>query len=185
MYIANVVLVPVGFVYYWILTFLAEKIPEAFPVRVRIDDSELRLPTTLYDGGRSQLRSEEVLSYLRGVDRWASDEKVLAIVDDDAYALGTNFVFGQAEIGGKFGAVYLARLRPEFYKGDEGEGLFLLRVLKETSHELGHLLGLRHCTTPRCVMKFSLSISHVDRKDWKPCQVCLSKLGVSNAKGKL
>ncbi len=182
MTLARLVLVPAGFIYHWILEFLAKKLPEAFPVDVRIDYTELQVPPRLYDPETSQLRSEKFLQYLWEVGRWAHDEKVLALVDDDAYTAGTNFVFGQAELGGRLGAVYLARLKPEFYGGSENRALFLLRVLKEASHELGHLLGLRHCTTPGCVMKFSFSIWDVDRKDWKPCNRCLTKLGVLDVK---
>jgi len=178
MALAHLVLVPAGFIYDWILEFLAEKLPEAYPVDIRVDQRGLQVPPRLYDPETSQLRSEDFLRYLWDVDRWSPGERVLAVVDDDAYAKGTNFVFGQAELGGRFGAVYLARLRPEFYGNGENRAQFLLRALKEASHELGHLLGLGHCTTPGCVMRFSLSIWDVDRKDWKPCGRCLAKLGV-------
>ncbi|HIC98260.1 MAG TPA: matrixin family metalloprotease, partial [Pyrodictiaceae archaeon] len=36
--------------------------------------------------------------------------------------------------------------------------LFKLRALKEAMHEIGHVLGLLHCTDKRCVMHFSNSI---------------------------
>ncbi len=182
MSIANLVLVPAGFIYHWILEFLADKMPKAFPVEVRIDFNSVEIPPLLYNPENSQLKSEDFLRYLRSIDRWASDEKILVIIDDDAFAPGTNFVFGQAELGGRFGAVYLSRLRPEFYGERENKPLFLLRALKEANHELGHLLGLRHCSTSNCVMRFSLSIWDVDKKDWKPCDRCLSKLGVINVR---
>lgn len=173
----KVVIVPVGFIYHWILEFLAEKLPEAYPVETRVDYKELKIPPVLYDHNSRQLKSDDFLVYLRSVDRWAADEKILAVVDEDAYASGTNFVFGHAELNGRFGAIYLPRLKPEFYGEREDKTLFLLRALKEASHEVGHLLGLNHCSTPRCVMNFSISIWDVDRKDWKPCNRCLAKLG--------
>lgn len=180
--LAKIVIVPAGFIYHWILEFLAEKLPEAYPIEVEIDYMELKIPPTLYDRNTRQLRSEDFLAYLMGMDRWASDEKVLAVVDEDAYALGTNFVFGHAELNGRFGAIYLSRMKPEFYGKRDNKSLFLLRVLKEASHEIGHILGLNHCPTPRCVMNFSISIWDVDKKDWKPCDKCLTKLGVIGAR---
>ncbi|MGA9153980.1 MAG: hypothetical protein WBZ36_25655, partial [Candidatus Nitrosopolaris sp.] len=39
----------------------------------------------------------------------------LAICDFDAYSSGLNFVFGQAQIDGRVSAIYLTRLRQEFY----------------------------------------------------------------------
>ncbi len=184
MVLAKLVLVPAGFIYHWILEFLAEKLPQAYPIDVEIDYTEIKIPPILYDPNTQQLRSEKFIRHLWHIDRWASDEKVLAVVDEDAYAQGTNFVFGQAELGGRFGAIYLPRLKPEFYGERENRALFLLRTLKEASHEVGHLLGLNHCPTPGCVMNFSLSIWDVDRKDWRPCDRCLEELGVLDVRAK-
>ena len=41
--------------------------------------------------------------------------KVLSICDIDAYSGNLNFVFGEASLGGQVAAIYLPRLRPEFY----------------------------------------------------------------------
>lgn len=165
-------LVPAGFVYYWILEHLQENLPKAYPIEVEIDQAVIKIPNSVYDTRRGQVRSEAFLNYLRAIDSWPRAEKILAIADADAYASGTNFVFGQAEVGGRFGAVYLARLNPSFYGSNENDDLFLSRILKEASHELGHLLGLGHCNSPGCVMNFSNSIWEVDGKSWLPCVRC-------------
>lgn len=165
-------LVPAGFVYYWILDHLQENLPKAYPVEVELNKTVIKIPNSVYDSRRDQIKSESFLDYLRAIDNWPRGEKVLALVEGDAYATGTNFVFGQAEVGGRFGAVYLVRLRPSFYGSNENEGVFLSRVLKEASHELGHLLGLGHCSNPACVMRFSNSIWEVDSKGWLPCDDC-------------
>ncbi|MCS7103842.1 MAG: archemetzincin, partial [Candidatus Korarchaeum sp.] len=119
------------------------------------------------------------------LDNWPRDERILAVVEGDARSIGTNFVFGQAEVGGRLGAVYIARLNPSFYGSKENDGLFLLRVLKEASHELGHVLGLGHCSNVRCVMSFSNSVWEVDRKDWLPCESCRRRLFSLNAQAQL
>ena len=41
--------------------------------------------------------------------------KILSICDKDAYSDNLNFVFGEANLGGQVAAIYLPRLRPEFY----------------------------------------------------------------------
>lgn len=170
-------LIPFGFVYYWILEYLSENLPKAYGVEVIVNKGSLTIPKFVYDAVSSQIMSEKFLDYLRAVDNWPRNEKILAIVEGDAYARGTNFVFGQAEVGGRFGAVFIARLNPSFYGGPENDGLFLLRILKEASHELGHMLGLGHCDNARCVMSFSNSIWEVDRKGWMPCDKCRRSMG--------
>ena len=53
------------------------------------------------------------------------------------------------------------------------------RVLVETVHELGHLLGLSHCADQRCAMY--LSLSRPSDADWKGpglCGACRAALGI-------
>lgn len=178
-------IVPAGFVYHWILEYLQENLPKAYLIEVRIQQNPLKLPNFIYDKRNHQIMSEAFLNYLRAVDNWPRGERILAIVDGDARSIGTNFVFGQAEVGGRLGAVYTARLDPSFYGSRENDGLFLLRVLKEASHELGHILGLGHCVNPKCVMSFSNSVWDVDRKGWLPCEGCARRLFSSDAQARL
>ena len=72
-------------------------------------------------------------------------------------------------MNGKVAAVYLPRLRPEFYGLEKKvDQLFFQRVIKETVHEL----GLGHCPLHKCVMHFSNSVSDTDAKESNFCQNC-------------
>lgn len=85
-------------------------------------------------------------------------------------------VFGEAELGGYFAIISLARLRQSFYGLPEDKHLFLERTIKEAVHELGHTYGLSHCPDPECVMHFSNSLMDTDRKKPSFCSRCQIKL---------
>ena len=53
----------------------------------------------------------------------------------DAYSGELNFIFGEALLGGRVAAIYLARLKPEFYNLAPNELVFYDRVAKEAVHE--------------------------------------------------
>ncbi|CUS96705.1 matrixin family metalloprotease, partial [Candidatus Kryptobacter tengchongensis] len=70
------------------------------------------------------------------------------------------------------------RLRQEFYGDKPNQKLFEKRVLTEAVHEIGHLLNLKHCSNPNCVMFFSNSILDTDRKGFLFCNGCRSKFKI-------
>ena len=87
-----------------------------------------------------------------------------------------NFVFGEAYKGGRVAAIYLQRLRQEFYSLESNKSLFHERIVKEAIHELGHTFGLVHCANKSCVMHFSNSLYDTDIKENKFCLYCKNKL---------
>jgi archaemetzincin len=130
-------------------------------------------PTDLYDRRRKQWISDKMLDWLLQNYNPDSDTKVLAICDLDAYSGELNFVLGEAHLGGRVAAIYLPRLRQEFYvKKSDTSKLFEQRVIKEAVHELGHAFGLTHCEKSRCVTHFSNSLQDTDFKDHKFCGRC-------------
>ena len=100
---------------------------------------------------------------------------VVAVTPYDLYSDGLNFVFGVA-YPFKGCIVSYARLF-----SDDAD-LFLSRVRKEITHEMGHVFGLQHCPNPECVMHFSNSLADTDYKSEDFCPSCEEKLLLSMKK---
>jgi archaemetzincin len=136
----------------------------------------------LFNEQRNQLNSDKLLHWLAMsiVNHIKSYEAgktiILAICNIDAYSPGLNFVFGQASRTEGVAAIYLPRLRQEFYGLSANTSIFIERVLKEVTHEVGHAFGLGHCLKRSCVMHFSNSLVDTDRKAKDFCTVCSNKL---------
>ena len=125
-----------------------------------------------FDNRRNQWDSFKLLEWILDNFNSARGTKILGIVDVEAYSGGFDFVFGEAFYRGKVAAIYLTRLRQEFYGLRPNSSLFYERLVKEAIHELGHVFGLRHCKNPRCVMYFSNSLQDIDTKERSLCHTC-------------
>ena len=95
---------------------------------------------------------------------------ILGITPFDLYSDGLNFIFGIATPVYRAALVSYARLKTP------DKPLFVSRLRKEITHEMGHAFGLEHCDTPGCVMNFSNSLAEVDLKGEDFCPKCRKKL---------
>jgi len=149
---------------------IAQALEQTFGAAVRIHRQTKPLDSA-YVPSRNQYSSPRLLARLRRIKKGPGD-KVLGITDVDLYSPGYDFVFGEAETASGVATLSLYRLQPP--RADEE--LLKQRAIKEATHEVGHLYGLGHCESPRCVMRICTSVAHVDRKHGSFCNVCRAGL---------
>ena len=108
----------------------------AAPPIKQIPEQQLLL---LFDNQRNQWKSSDILEWLsdnytklysKETRRTTTTTKILAICDFDAYSDKLNFVFGEAYLDGRICAIYLPRLRQEFYGLKPDKSLFYKRLVK-------------------------------------------------------
>jgi archaemetzincin len=165
-----------------VLEDLCDSIPRYLPVACDILPFDLD-PTPAYQPERQQFHSSELLQRVQGLVR-PRDWRFLAIADVDLYIPILKYVFGEAQIGGPCALVSVFRLRQEFYGLERDHALLRKRLLKESVHELGHTLDLRHCQDYRCVMASSHAVEWIDLRENSLCPACRNEL-TSNVRSQL
>lgn len=161
----NVGIVPVGCIEADVLDSVCKAVGDIYEVCVSVDCVH-DIPEHSFNRRRNQYVA---CDFLKLAESCLCD-KNLAVTDADIYLPRLNFVFGQAKLNGRGGVVSLSRLN------NSQRDIFLLRSMKESVHEMGHLFGLRHCGDPGCVMSFSPGIAGVDSKGLDLCGQCEERL---------
>ncbi len=139
---------------------------------VMIHPENLPIPEGSYIESRQQYRARPFLRVLGDIVHHPNH--ALGLVDLDLFVPELNFIFGSAQFGGN-AIVALPRLRQSFYSLPDDDDLFFQRTVKEVFHELGHVMGLHHCTN-HCVMQFSNSLIDTDNKPANYCPACFLQL---------
>jgi len=163
---------------------LQEGLPKIFPeTTCSVIQEPLPLPDQAFDKKRNQFNSSAILDKIQVfVTKNKDYQRVLGVINIDIFASGLNYVFGEAYVSGQAALISLWRLKPEFYSETSNSPIFTLRAVKEAVHELGHTLGVRHCSKNFCVMHFSNSIFDTDKKQNLLCDQCYlqAALAISN-----
>jgi len=129
--------------------------------------------------GHEQVLASYVLDSIL-IKRKPKDGVVLmGITERDLYPRPEwNYVFGFASYEDGVGVTSLYR----FANGNLTASNFnesLLRLMKISSHEIGHMFGISHCLNANCVMNGTSSLSETDFHFARACSLCQQKLNSS------
>ena len=163
-------IVPINAIDAGLLTRLALCLEERF-LATAVVRAALAVPKTALNATRGQLFFASLASRLTAAYE-TRDEVILGITDYDLYKTSHPFVFGSSSEAQRCAVVSLHRLRSEFYGDPADENALFQRLLKESVHELGHALGLKHCYNARCAMYYSNSVFDTDNKFSHFCETC-------------
>lgn len=169
-------LIPIGHNSDYALDILKDQISHIFPWFKVENIAPLTDVNEAYDTRKNQYHSTRILALLEKRIELVPVERLLGVAGFDLFVPGMNFVFGEARLPGRVGIISTYRLRPQSPSEDK---LFQERVIKEAIHEIGHMLGLRHCADRMCVMHFSETIADTDRKRAEFCSNCKSHIEVA------
>jgi archaemetzincin len=90
----------------------------------------------------------------------------LGLIASDLCIPILTYVYGESQLGGRIAVVSINRLR------DRDMHIAFERVAKISLHEVGHLLGLEHCLTSGCLMRFSKQLDQLDELPMQVCPAC-------------
>jgi archaemetzincin len=133
---------------------VSRRLGRTFGLDVR-DAGSLPIYTDAWSDRRSQYDAYLLLDRL--VQQMRS-KTALWIVDEDIFCENVNFVFGLAMF-------HISAVVSTFRLDTPG------MVVKEAVHEVGHVMGLRHCKN-RCVMRFSNTYEDALQKPDMLCETC-------------
>ena len=128
-----------------------------------------------YDRRRNQYISPGLLFRLNRIKR-SSGDKILGVVNVDLYSPEYDFVYGEADVNAGVATFSTYRLISENPNNQSDDHIFEERVIREATHEVGHLFGMDHCKNSRCLMRTCTCLSEVDEAGNVFCTDCMKKL---------
>lgn len=124
----------------------------------------LAKPDDAYVPGRKQFDAARIIKALSSITDGAPLK--LGLIDGDLCTPILTFVYGESQLGGKAALVSIHRLTA---KDPE---VTYQRIAKISLHEVGHLLGIRHCWKANCLMKHSCDLEPLDSLSMYFCSAC-------------
>jgi len=171
---SKIVVVPLGEVDFSLVNRLATEIGPVFNRAVDILKG-MKVPAEAHNIIRNQHYAQVIMAKLERI-KSNSREKVIAVCEENLYLPDEDHVMGCADNLSGTAVVSLFQIRQEFYGLPENDSLIYPRLLKETTHRLGHTFGLSECRNPKCVNYFSQIMLDIDSKGNKFCDICRRQL---------
>jgi len=168
--VREISIVPINAIDAELLTRLALCLEERF-LATAVVRPPLVVPKSALNSARGQLFFGSLAGRLTAAYE-AREELVLGVTEFDLYKTSHQFVFSSSSEAQRCAVVSLHRLRSEFYGDAADVNALFQRLLKESVHEIGHALGLKHCYNARCAMYYSNSVFDTDNKYSHFCEVC-------------
>ena len=131
----------------------------------------MEIPEEAFQPHRGQYDAGLVLKHLAQFS-FPHHSRLLAITDVDLCTPIHTYVFGEAELGLSRAIVSDFRLKHLENGGMAPEGTYYERLAKVALHELAHTFSLYHCETPKCLMRFSYGLGHLDELGIFFCERC-------------
>jgi|SRR5208282_2519782 len=103
-------------------------------------------------------------------------DPILLVVSQDLFNPGHAALFGLARVSTGVAVISTARLANEYYGLDACDDDLIDRIVKEGAHEVGHLMGLPHCTNRECIMFCPDTLDELNGKKKGFCEACRKQL---------
>lgn len=161
-----------------VIQYTAEYLSIFFGLETRIQQalSDDSIPGRAHADGQPQLYTPHILDKILSPALPEDAVVLMAVTAKDLYpGASWNFVFGQARLKHRVGVSSIFR----FTIGEMDSlnyPICLDRLIKTSSHEIGHMFTIQHCIHGVCVMNGSNSLFETDARPNRLCSVCLSKL---------
>ncbi|MCB2406642.1 archaemetzincin [Hymenobacter lucidus] len=127
-------------------------------------------------GGHEQLLAPYLLDNYLKAHRPSAGLALMAISAKDLYPKPEwNYVFGLASYPDRVGVTSIYRLQDQTLT-TKNYARSLARLIAISSHEIGHMFSLHHCTYAHCVMNGTNSLSETDATPNRLCSECQMKL---------
>ncbi len=138
----------------------------------------MAIPEEAFQRHRCQYDAGLVLKYLARFS-FPPYMHILAITDVDLCTPIHTFVYGEAELGLTRAIFSDFRLKHLENGAMATKDIYYERLAKVALHEVAHTFSLYHCESPKCLMRFSYGLSHLDELDILFCERCSFALSQS------
>jgi archaemetzincin len=132
----------------------------------------MAIPKEAFQPHRGQHDAGLILKYLAQLS-FPHHSRILAVTDVDLCSPILTYVFGEAELGQRLAIASDFRLKFMEDGTPAPDSVYYERLAKVVLHEIAHTFSLYHCETPKCLMRLSPRVSHLDELDILFCERCM------------